>query len=114
MSRKRSIGTNLTDTTKVTAYTVSTGITADWTLLYIVNTGSTNSISVFWYDASTNTEFYIVGGKNLGTGEFLLFNGAEVVLQAGDQIRYQLGSNGAMTVIATVEITSPIGVNGGA
>jgi hypothetical protein len=114
MSRKRSIGTNLTNTTKVTAYTVPTGITADWTLLYIVNTGSNNTISVFWYDSSTNTEFYIIGGKNLGTGEFLLFNGAEIVLQAGDQIRYQLGSSGAMTVVSTVEITSPIGLNGGA
>jgi hypothetical protein len=114
MSRKRSIGTNLTDTTKVTAYTVPTGITADWTLLYIVNTGSNNTISVYWYDASTSTEFYVLGAKNLNTGDYVLFNGAEVILQAGDQIRYQLGSSGAMTAIATVEITSPIGVNGGA
>jgi hypothetical protein len=114
MSRKRSIGTNLTDTTKVTAYTVPTGITSAWQLLYIVNTGSTNSISIFWYDASENTEYYILGGKNLGTGEYLLFNGAEIVLQHGDQIRYQLGAAGAMTVISTIEITSPIGINGGA
>lgn len=114
MSRKRSIGTNLTTTTKVTAYTVPNGITADWLLLYIVNTGANNSISVYWYDASTSTEFYILGGKNLTTGEYILFNGAEVVLQAGDQIRYQLGSSGSMTAIATVDITSPIGVNGGA
>lgn len=111
--RKTSIGKNLTTTTKVTAYTVPNGITADWTLLYVVNTGSNNTISVFWYDSSTDTEFYVLGAKNLGTGEFVLFNGAEVVLQHGDQIRYQLGSAGAMTVIATLEITSPIGINGG-
>jgi hypothetical protein len=114
MSRKRSFGQNLTTTTKITAYTVPSGITSSWQLLYIVNTGSTNSINVFWYDASTSTEFYVVGGKNLSTGEFLLFNGAEIVLQQGDQIRYQLGSAGAMTVISTIEITSPIGINGGA
>jgi len=113
MSRKRSIGTNLTDTTKTTAYTVPTGISAYWQMLYIVNTGSTNSISVWWYDSSTNTEYYIVGGKNLGTGEYLLFNGAEVVLQHGDQLRYQLSGAGAMTVVSTVEINSPIGINGG-
>ena len=113
MSRKRSIGTNLTDTTKTTAYTVPTGISAYWQLLYIVNTGANNSINVWWYDSSTNTEYYVVGSKNLGTGEYLLFNGAEVVLQHGDQIRYQLTGSGAMTVISTVEINSPIGINGG-
>jgi hypothetical protein len=110
--RKYTVGTNLTTTTKTTVYTVPSGITADWTMLYIVNTGSTNSISVFWYDSSTDTEFYILGGKNLGTGEYILFNGAELVMQHGDQIRYQLGASGAMTAIATVEITSPIGING--
>ena len=113
MARKRSIGTNLTTTTKTTAYTVPTGISAYWQMLYIVNTGANNSISVYWYDASSNTEFYILGGKNLTTGEYILFNGAEVVLQHGDQIRYQLSGSGAMTVISTIEINAPIGVNGG-
>lgn len=113
MARKYTVGKNLTTTSKVTAYTVPSGITADWTMLYIVNTGANNNISVFWYDSSTNTEFYILGAKNLGTGEYILFNGAELVLQHGDEIRYQLGATGAMTAIATLALTSPIGINGG-
>lgn len=104
MARKISIANNLTNTTKVTAYTVPVKNSALWQLLYIVNTDGNNNVNVWWYDSSANTEFYILGGKNMVSGDYIKFDGSDVVLQENDEIRYQLGSSGAVTFISTLEL----------
>ena len=104
MARKVSVANNLTTTSKVTAYTVPVKNSALWQLLYIVNTNGNNSISVWWYDHSTNTEFYILGGKNMSQGDYIKFDGSDVVLQENDEIRYQTSTAGAITCIATLEL----------
>jgi hypothetical protein len=85
-------------TRKVSAVTTKTTTTKDTSL-----TGN-DTPKVYWYDVSTNTEYFIVGGKNLGAGDFIRLDGeAEVVLQAGDEIRVQNSSTNTVTYIATVE-----------
>jgi hypothetical protein len=104
MSRKVSAVTTKTTTTKDTILTVPTKNTGLWQLMYIISLTSNDTPKVYWYDVSTNTEYFIVGGKNLGAGEFIRLDGeAEVVLQAGDQIRVQNSSTNTVTYIATVE-----------
>jgi len=104
MSRKVSAVTTKTTTTKDTILTVPTKNTGLWQLMYIISITGNDTPKVYWYDVSTNTEYFIVGGKNLGAGEFIRLDGeAEVVLQAGDQIRVQNSSTNTVTYIATVE-----------
>lgn len=104
MSRKVSAVTTKTTTTKDTILTVPTKNTGLWQLMYIISLTGNDTPKVYWYDVSTNTEYFIVGGKNLGAGEFIRLDGeAEVVLQAGDQIRVQNSGTQTVTYIATVE-----------
>lgn len=104
MSRKVSAVATRTNATKVTILTVPTKNTGYWKMMYIISLSGTETPKVYWYDASTNTEYFVVGGKNLGAGDFILLDGnTEVVLQAGDEIRVQNTGTNTVTYIATVE-----------
>jgi hypothetical protein len=103
MSRKVSAVTTKTTTTKETILTVPTKNTGLWQLMYIISLTGNDTPKVYWYDVSTNTEYFIVGGKNLGAGDFIILDGnTEVVMQAGDQIRVQNSSTNTVTYVATV------------
>jgi len=104
MSRKVSAIDNRTNSTKTTLLTIPTKNTGLWQVMYIASITGTDSPSVFWYDSSTSTEYYVFGGKNLGAGDYLLLNNAEVVLQAGDEIRVKNSGIQTVTYIATVEL----------
>lgn len=103
MARKVSAVDTRTNATKVTLLTVPTKNTGLWQLMYIISTAGTETPKVYWYDKSTNTEYFIVGGKNLNAGDYILLNNAEVVLQAGDEIRIQNTGTSSVTYVATVE-----------
>lgn len=104
MSRKVSAVTTKTTTTKDTILTVPTKNTGLWQLMYIISLTGNDTPKVYWYDVSTNTEYFMVGGKNLGAGDYIMLDGnTEVVMQAGDQIRVQNSSTNTVTYVATVE-----------
>jgi hypothetical protein len=104
MSRKISLASTKTTTAKDTLYTIPVKNTGLWQLAYVISTGNTNTPSVYWYDASTTTEYLVLSGKNLGAGEFVLLNQAEVVLQEGDQIRISQSGTSSVTYIFTIEL----------
>jgi len=104
MSRKVSAVTTKTTTTKETILTVPAKNTGLWQLMYIISLTGNDTPKAYWYDSSTNTEYFIVGGKNLGAGDFIILDGnTEIVMQAGDQIRVQNSSTNTVTYVATVE-----------
>lgn len=106
MSRPHSVGLNLTPATKTTVFTVPTRNIARWSLLYAYNgTASAKNYSAWWYDASENTEIPIVYNYPLAAANYLKFDGAEVILDEGDEIRVQVetGATNATTII-TVEL----------
>ena len=103
MSRKVSAVRTKTTSTKETILTVPTKNTGLWQVMYVISLTGNDTPKVYWYDSSTNTEYFIVGGKNLGAGEYILLTDAEVVLQAGDEIRVQNSGTQTVTYIATVE-----------
>ena len=104
MSRKVSAVTTKATTTKDTILTVPTKNTGLWQLMYIISLTGNDTPKVYLYDVSTNTEYFIVGGKNLGAGEYIILDGnTEVVMQAGDQLRVQNSSTNTVTYVATVE-----------
>jgi hypothetical protein len=104
MSRKVSAIATRTNTTKTTILTVPTKNTGLWKMMYIISLTGNDTPKVYWYDKSSNTEYFIVGGKNLGSGEYILLDGnTEVVIQEGDEIRVQNSGTETVTYIATVE-----------
>ena len=103
MSRKVSAVATRTNATKTTILTVPVKNTGLWQVMYVISLTGNDTPKVYWYDASANTEYFIVGGKNLGSGEYILLNNAEVVIQAGDEIRVQNSGTQTVTYIATVE-----------
>jgi len=104
MSRKISLASTKTTTAKDTIYTIPVKNTGLWNLMYVVSTAGTNTPSVYWYDTSTATEYLVFSGKNLGAGEYIILNQAEVVLQEGDQIRISQSGTSSVTYIFTIEL----------
>lgn len=110
MTRKVSACATRTNATKVTLFTVPTKNTGLWSVMYIISTAGVETPKVYWYDSSNNVEYFIVGGKNLNAGDYILLNNAEVVLQAGDEIRIQNTGTSSVTYLATVELVPEMAV----
>jgi len=82
-----------TDDSPVTLYTCPANAKSHMSLLFITNASSNASdINVQWYRASDSTSYFIIGGKNLTQGEFIKFDGAFIVLEAGDYITIETTS----------------------
>lgn len=104
--RPVSVGTTLTTTTKTTVYTVPVGYYAQWNLAYAVNhAGNNKTIDIVWYDASANTEHFVLDNYVLSPTQFIKFDGgAYIVLEEGDQVRVQAESGSTTSVINTFEL----------
>ena len=84
-----------TDDQAETLYTCPANCKAHMSLLFITNAASADSdVDVQWYRASQDTSYFIVGSVNLSTGEFLQFNNAFIVLEAGDYITIEPSNTG--------------------
>lgn len=68
-------------------YTCPANCRAEVSMLFCVNANGNTSALARWYKADTTEEFNLIGGKNLGTGDFILLTGATLVLESGDEIR---------------------------
>ena len=91
-------------TTRQTLYTVPAKNTGLWSMMYIISLAGNETPQVYWYDSHTSTEYFIVGGKNLGTGEYILLSDAHVALKENDEIRVQNTGTNDVTYIATIEL----------
>ena len=69
-----------------TLYTCPANCRAEVSMLYCVNANGNTSAVAKWVRAADSAEFRLIGGKNLGTGEFVLLTGATLVLEPGDAI----------------------------
>jgi len=106
MSRPHSVGKTLTPNTVTTMFTVPTRNIARWSLLYAYNgTSSAKNFRAWWYDSSENVEIPIVYDYALGSKSFLKFDGSEVILDEGDEIRVFIESGATNPgCIITVEL----------
>jgi len=68
-------------------YTCPANCRAEVTMLFCVNANGNTTALAKWYMASTGEEYRLIGGKNLGIGEFVLLTGATLVLEPSDEIR---------------------------
>jgi len=104
MARTVSAVATRTTTDKHTLFTVPAKNTGLWNMMYIISLAGNETPKVYWYDSNTSTEYFIVGGKNLGTGEYILLSQAQVAMQENDEIRVQNTGTNDVTYIATVEL----------
>lgn len=104
MARTVSAVATRTTTDKHTLFTVPAKNTGLWNMMYIISLVGNETPKVYWYDSHTTNEYFIVGGKNLGTGEYVLLSDASVALQENDEIRIQNTGTNDVTYIATVEL----------
>jgi hypothetical protein len=76
------------------------------TYLIVNNSGgSTNTVSVKWYDASESYTSSFVEGKSLGGSDFLEFASIDLVMEAGDKIQVTPASAGHIDTVLTVTET---------
>lgn len=98
--------------TVYTLYTCPQNCVARVPLVFIANANGTVSVVMKIYKVSTASSYYVIGGKNLGTGEFIqLSDNTGLVLEAGDKI--EVTATGATVVVdalcTVIEQFKPIG-----
>ena len=110
-ARKRSVWGHNNGTTTEDVYVCPANCTAEVTYIIVNNSGgSTNTVSVKWYDASETYASGFVEGKSLNAGDFIEFQGIELVLEPGDKIQITPVSAGHIDSIITVtETFVPVG-----
>ena len=110
-SRRKSVWGHNTSTTTEDVYTCPANCIAEVTYIIVNNSGgSTNSVSVKWYDSSETYASGFVEGKSLNAGDFLEFNTIDIILEAGDKIQITPTSAGHIDSIITVtETFVPVG-----
>lgn len=95
-----------------TLYTCPANTRAEITMLFVVNANGNTTVSAFWYRSALSDSFNILGGKNMGSGEYILLTGATLVLEPGDQIRIMPTGNTTPNIDAMCTVTEtfiPVG-----
>jgi hypothetical protein len=110
MARKISVAKTKTSPTEEVVYTIPSKNVGLWNMLYVISTATNETPAVWWLDKSAQDagasvyKYKVLGSKNLGAGEYVLLNQAEVVLQEGDQISIQQAGSNSVTYIFTIEL----------
>mgnify|MGYP001044106706 FL=1 len=113
MATKRSVGAALT-TTLTDIYEVPANKRAEWILVYVTNTsGSTETFSVTYYDASADASLPILSGYSLSAKEFFQIGGQYnefIMMEAGDKIQAS-ASTAATILVSVIEHNATAGRN---
>ena len=104
-SRMKSVNITATsDGVQVTLYTCPANCRSHVSMLMVSNVNGTVTTDVTFNRAADSSTFHILGSKNMSTGEYVLFTGAEMVMEAGDTIKMiPTGSTPIVDLMATVE-----------
>lgn len=112
-ARRQSFGVSCEteDQTEV-LYTCPANCRAEVEMLFVVNANGNTTVSGTWYDASQDTSFNLIGGKNMTAGEYILLTGAVLVLEPGDEIDITPTANASPDIDAmctVIETFIPVG-----
>ena len=98
---KKTFGGALT-ATMTDIYEVPTGKKAEWVMLYVTNTsGSTETFSVEFYDASASATLTVFDGYSLSAKEFFQIGGEYnefIYMEEGDKIRASASASATILV----------------
>lgn len=98
--------------TVYTLYTCPPNCVARVPLVFITNANGNVSVTFKIYKAANTTSYFIIGGKNLGLGEFVqLSDNTGLILEAGDKLEIiATGSTVVVDALCTViEQFKPVG-----
>ncbi len=98
--------------TVYTLYTCPANCVSRVPLVFISNANGTATVEFKIYKASTTTSYFIIGGKNLSTGEFIqLSDPTGLILEAGDKLEVKAtGATVNVDALCTVvEQFKPVG-----
>lgn len=97
--------------TKYTLYTCPAQCRARVPLVFITNANGTVTVNFEVYKAANATSYFIIGSKNMATGEFIQLSDAYIVLEPGDKLEVTAtGTTPRVDAICTVEeIFRPVG-----
>lgn len=87
-----------------TLYTCPDNCRAHMNLLYLTNSDGTTTVDVEWNRADSS-HVHILGGKNIGSGEFIQWSNAYIVLEPGETMTVTATNNNTphLDVLCTVE-----------
>ena len=110
-ARIKSVWGHNSGTAAETVYTCPNNCLAEITFIHVVNGGSsTNTVEVEWYVKADNYTSHFLKGKSINAGDYVNFNGIDLVLQAGDELRVTPSSAGHIDTIVTItETLVPVG-----
>ena len=110
-ARIKSVWGHNSGTASETVYTCPKNCLAEITFIHVVNGGSsTNTVEVEWYVKADNYTSHFLKGKSINAGDYVNFNGIDLVLQAGDELRVTPSSAGHIDTIVTItETLVPVG-----
>jgi DNA/RNA endonuclease YhcR with UshA esterase domain len=104
-SRMKTVNVEATvDSQEYTLYTCPQNCRSHMSMLFVSNSGGNVTVDVEFYRAADSTHIHILGGKNMTTGEYIQFTGAEMVLEPGDYVTTTaVGGTVHVDTMATVE-----------
>ena len=105
MAETRAISHIIACTTAAThvLYTCPLNCRSKIPLVFFTNAGGTNTVSLKWYRKADNITYFILGGKNMSTGEFVQFSTGYIVLDPEDRLEIVLNNSGVVDALCTAE-----------
>ena len=105
MAEPRAISHVIACTTAAThnLYTCPLNCRAKIPLVFFTNAGGNNSVNLKWYRKQDNVSYYIIGGKNMSTGEYVQLSDAYIVLEPEDRLDITLSYSGVVDALCTAE-----------
>lgn len=105
--RSRSVAKSFTTSgVRQTLYTCPPNCMSRMVLLFVANANGNVTLNVEWYTVHENEHYYIIGGKNMNTGDYIQLSDSYLVLEPGDKIELTItGGTVLVDGICTVEET---------
>lgn len=114
LPRLKSVGVNLTANVETTVYTCPNNFTAKVDLVFVTNnTNGNKTVTIKWYDHTTNVDYFIAPGYTISAYNFLKLSDGYLVLNSGDKLKFTSETGSTMSAVVSVEeFFDPANANG--
>ena len=102
--RLKTIGANLTAEVEKEVYICPNNFTAKVDLIFVTNnTNGNESITIQWYDYTTDTNYNIAPSVVIAAYQFLELSNGYLVLNSGDKLKFTSSAGSSMSAVVSVE-----------
>ena len=116
LPRLKSVGANLTSSVEEVVYECPKNYTAKVTLVFVTNNANSNkTITIKWYDHTTDTNYNIAPAYVIAAYSFLKLSDGYLIMNSEDKLKFTPDASSDMSAIVTVEeYFDPANANGSA